>query len=235
MTMNPDQPARRFSPRAVREASFTSRRRGVDETEVRRFLGSIADQLESADAERARLRAEVDGLRARMDTGADPQAINPQAIALFSQAQQVADSLVAEAVEHAKSLMSDARKQQRELLEKARQAVGDAVPQVEAAATGREPAPQSMREVEYVRTFAKVAQVQLRSVLEALTEQVDRLAEADDAQSAESARSVLQAGPVAPPLPEPPAEASGPVRWRFDRSGQPTEPDALSEAYRTRY
>ena len=32
-------------------------------------------------------------------------------------------------------------------------------------------------EVEYVRTFAQVAQVQLRSVLDALTEQVDKLGE----------------------------------------------------------
>jgi hypothetical protein len=32
-------------------------------------------------------------------------------------------------------------------------------------------------EVEYVRTFAHVAQVQLRSVLDALTEQVDKLGE----------------------------------------------------------
>ncbi len=34
-----------------------------------------------------------------------------------------------------------------------------------------------MPEIEYVRTFAQVAQVQLRSVLEALSEQVDRLGE----------------------------------------------------------
>ena len=239
MTMNPDTPARRFSPRAVREASFSSRRRGVDENEVRRFLAGVAEQLESADAERARLRAELDGLRNRLDQGGDPQVINPQAIALFSQAQQVADNLVAEAVEHAKSLMSDARKQQRELLEKARQAVGDAVPRVEAAS--REPNPyvagaHTTREVEYVRTFAKVAQVQLRSVLEALTEQVDRLAEADEAEAAR-AGSVLHAGPVAPPPMEMYGETSGPVRWRFDRSGQPQGPadsDAFSEVTRAR-
>lgn len=231
MTMNPATPARRYSPRAVREASFSSRRRGVDETEVRRFLGSVAEQLESADAERARLRAELEGLRRRLDQGAESQAINPQAIALFSQAQQVADNLVAEAVEHAKSLMLDARKQQRELLEKARQVVGDAVPRVEAAS--REPSVHSAREVEYVRTFAKVAQIQLRSVLEALTEQVDRLADADDA---DTTGSVLHAGPVAPQS-GPYAETSGPVRWRFDRSGQPQGPadaDAYSEVSQAR-
>ena len=233
MSNNPETPNRRFSPRAIREASFGSRRRGVDETEVRRFLASVADQLEAADAERARLRAELDGLRGRLGQTGESQAINPQAIALFSQAQQVADNLVAEAVEHAKSLMLDARKQQRELLEKARQAVGDAVPRVEAA--GREQTVHSAREVEYVRTFAKVAQVQLRSVLEALTEQVDRLAEVDDAETADAARSVLHAGPVAPP-----SETSGPVRWRFDRSGQPSgaqgpaDFDTFSEVSRAR-
>ena len=222
MTTNPDTPARRFSPRAIREAAFSPRRRGVDETEVRRFLGALSDQIEAGDAERARLRAELDGLRQRMDESGDPQAINPQAIALFSQAQQVADNLVAEAVDHARALMSDTRKQQREILEKARSAVGEAVPQIDAAAA-RQPGGSTAREVEYVRTFAKVAQVQLRSVLEALTEQVDKLSEVQDPDP--PLRSVPQAGPVAP------AETYGPVHWRFDRaaaSGAPGGPNERS-------
>lgn len=214
MTTNPDTPARRFSPRAIREAAFSPRRRGVDETEVRRFLGALSDQIEAGDAERARLRAELDGLRQRLDESGDAQAINPQAIALFSQAQQVADNLVAEAVDHARALMADARKQQREILEKARTAVGEAVPQIDAAAA-REPGGSTAREIEYVRTFAKVAQVQLRSVLEALTEQVDKLSDVQDPDP--PLRSVPQAGPVAP------VETYGPVHWRFDRaaSGAP--------------
>jgi hypothetical protein len=87
-------------------------------------------------------------------------------------------------------------------------AVGDAVPQIDDAA-GR-PGGSTAREVEYVRTFAKVAQVQLRSVLEALTEQVDKLSAVQDPDP--PLRSVPQAGPVAP------AETYGPVHWRFDRA-----------------
>lgn len=203
--MTPPPEGRRVSPRLVREASFTRRRRGVDESEVRGFLAELAEVIESGDAERARLRAEIDRLRQSQSGKSDETAINPQAIALFSQAQQVADNLVAEAVDHARSLMSETRKQQREMLEKAKTAVGQAIPDAEAVA--REHGG-TLREVEYVRTFAKVAQVQLRSVLEALTEQVERLGDVPD-PPADSPR--LEAGPVAP------AATYGPVRWRFDR------------------
>lgn len=197
---------RRVSPRLVREASFTRRRRGLDESEVRGFLAELADVIESGDAERARLRAEIDRLRQSQSDSPDETAINPQAIALFSQAQQVADNLVAEAVDHARSLMSETRKQQREIIEKAKAAVGQAIPQAEAVVAREHGG--ALREVEYVRTFAKVAQVQLRSVLEALTEQVDRLGDVPDRPADEHR---LEAGPVAP------AATYGPVRWRFDR------------------
>lgn len=205
--MTPPTEGRRVSPRLVREASFTRRRRGLDESEVRGFLAELADVIESGDAERARLRAEIDRLRqSQSGSKSDETAINPQAIALFSQAQQVADNLVAEAVDHARSLMSETRKQQREILEKAKTAVGQAIPDAEAAAVREHGG--TLREVEYVRTFAKVAQVQLRSVLEALTEQVDRLGDVPERPD-DSPR--LEAGPVAP------AATYGPVRWRFDR------------------
>jgi len=218
-----DRPStHRLSPRAVRIADFSHRRRGLDQDEVRRFLDTVADQLESADAERARLRAENDDLRRRLDTTADAEAaVNPRAIALFSQAQQVADNLVAEAVEHARELMKDTRKQQRELLEKARHT---------GVAPARRPGAEvsaAVPEVEYVRTFAKVAQVQLRSVLEALTEQVDRLSDVSrpGQPGAQVSSDMLRAASGA--LLEP---VSGPVHWRFDRAA---EPPASSEDART--
>ncbi len=158
--------------------------RGLDEDEVRDYLDLIADQVQAADNERTRLHAEIERLqtenhRLREAPEQDPTEISPQAVMLFSQAQQVADQLVEEAVVHARDLMMSARSQQRDILKRAHEAAEEAVRRtgahhVHAAAVGRTA---QVQEVEYVRTFAKVAQVQLRSVLDALTEQVDRLDE----------------------------------------------------------
>ncbi|WP_020579399.1 DivIVA domain-containing protein [Actinopolymorpha alba] len=179
--------ASRRSPGAVRNATFSHRIRGLDETEVREFLDILASEIEAADAERGALRAEIDRLRRAVRAEQtqtqtqEPTEINSHAVALFSQAQQVADRLVAEAVQHARDLMTAARAQQREILQQAQNAADAA----EAAA--REAPPMAgtdgaargyatpIPEVEYVRTFARVAQVQLRSVLDALAEQVDKL------------------------------------------------------------
>ena len=158
--------------------------RGLDEDEVRDYLELVADQVQAADTERARLQAEVERLRAenhrlRETSEQNPTEISPQAVTLFSQAQQVADQLVEEAVVHARDLMMSARSQQRDILHRAHQAAEEAVRRTGAhqvqAPTAGHTTPD--REVEYVRTFAQVAQVQLRSVLDALTEQVDRLGE----------------------------------------------------------
>ena len=172
------------APSSIRNESFSYRRRGLDEDEVREYLSLLADQVQAADRERADLRAEIDRLRAengRLQAESDGASdeISPQAVALFSQAQQVADQLVEEAVRHARDLMTSARNQQRDILQRAHEAAEEAVrktgaTQVAAPSTGySKPIP----EIEYVRTFARVAQVQLRSVLEALAEQVDRLGE----------------------------------------------------------
>lgn len=165
---------------------------------MRAFLASLADEIEAADAERAALRAELDRLRAESADAKPRSEINAHAVALFSQAQQVADRLVAEAVQHARELMMTAREQQREILEKAHEEAQRAAAKVAAPgafdpqvvfADETDPGPGSLPggfpgaaaygrqipEIEYVRTFARVAQVQLKSVLDALTEQVEQL------------------------------------------------------------
>ena len=93
------------------------------------------------------------------------------------QAQQVADQLVEEAVARAQEIIAEAHVQQREILQSAPRA---------AEAAAREAAQASARnmttyvsasapEVEYARRFTRVAQVQLRTVLEALVDQVEQL------------------------------------------------------------
>jgi cell division initiation protein len=169
----------------IRGQEFSHRMRGLDEYEVTEFLDLLADQVQSTESERAEHRAEIERLRAEVDRlrnerPAPPTGeISPQAVALFSQAQQVADQLVEEAVRHARDLMTSARNQQREILQRAHDAAGNAV-RVSATVVPEGPVggyDTPVQEIEYVRTFARVAQVQLRSVLEALTEQVDKLGE----------------------------------------------------------
>jgi DivIVA domain-containing protein len=179
------------SPSTIRTEAFSHRMRGLDEAEVREFLDLLADQVQACDLERTemrtenqRLREEVEQLRAQQPVDGD---INPQAVLLFSQAQQVADQLVEEAVIHARDLMTSARNQQREIMHET-QSVAEAGRGPHGhglgfggpvtAAPGEYPG--SVPDVEYVRTFARVAQVQLRSVVDALSEQVDRLGEVPD-------------------------------------------------------
>lgn len=185
------------SPESIRSEVFTQRMRGLDPVEVHEYLDLLADQVHACERERTELFDEIDRLRgeiARMG-GSPPPVLaappaqaapvppsiqtdsSPRAALLLNQAQEVADQLVEEAVAHARNLLAEARQQQREILEAAHRA---------AESTAREAAQVSARnittyvsasapEVEYARRFTRVAQVQLRSVLEALCEQVEQL------------------------------------------------------------
>lgn len=183
-----NEPAQLFpyyrSPAAIRGEVFTVRIRGLDPDEVHEYLELLADQVHACERERAELFEEIDRLRrevaqlgGRYTAPPGSQEASPQAVVVLSQAQQVADQLVEEAVARARDLISAAHQQQREILEAAHRA---------AEAAAREAAQLSARnittyvstsapEVEYARRFTRVAQVQLRSVLEALCEQVEQL------------------------------------------------------------
>jgi cell division initiation protein len=156
------------SPYSIRNQLFSIRRKGYDTAEVSEYLADLSEQVEYADADRSALRAEVERLR-ESTTDAEQRAhITAHAVGLLSQAQQIADNLVAEAEEYAKDLVENARSQQREALKQAHDSVESAVKHIPAT-----DAP--VAELEYVRTFTRVAHVQLRSVLDALAEQVERL------------------------------------------------------------
>jgi DivIVA domain-containing protein len=149
---------------------------GYDRVEVDAFLeqlsatvSEVRAALDSGRQELANVRAENAKLRAA--TGVDlEQEIAAGAVGLLSQAQLIADRAVADAEQYARDMVLAARDQYREVLERAERSAGHV-----ATALATTPEGPSLPEIEYVRTYAKVAQIQLRSVLDALTEQVDRL------------------------------------------------------------
>ena len=193
------------SPRAVRDADFRQARHGYNRDEVRAFLARLASELEALESERTTLRAEVAALHdeleaARGSTTAEDRSqqqmeISVRAVNLLSQAQLAADSCVAEAESYARDLVSTARDQYREILQRAQQTASEAVrdmPSVEVAAIG-DGYTEPVQEIEYIRTFARVAQIQLRSVLDALTTEVEKLGQLPQF-------SATQPRPDAPPV-----------------------------------
>jgi uncharacterized protein YutE (UPF0331/DUF86 family) len=103
--------------------------------------------------------------------------VTDQAVSVLNQAQQLADSLIDEAMQSARDLLLTARSQQRDIMEQAKVAANGAVSRATAIAEragGQDP---SLRDVEYVRMFARVAQVQFQAVLDALNEHVKRFGE----------------------------------------------------------
>ena len=174
-----DPPRTRTSPQDVRRKNFTVRLRGLDQDEVRFFIAGLADDLEGLQEQVATLTLENDSLRARLS---EPPAeamdqVTDQAVSVLNQAQQLADSLIDEAIQSARDLLLTARSQQRDIMEQAKVAANGAVSRATAIAERAGGQDTTPRDVEYIRMFARVAQVQFRAVLDALNEHVSRLGE----------------------------------------------------------
>jgi DivIVA domain-containing protein len=194
-----DAPRARSNPHDIRRKTFSDRFRGFDHGEVRSFLTGLADELEGIQAQVKTLMQENESLRGQLsEVHADPmEQATDQAVSVLNQAQQLADSLIDEAMQSARDLLLTARSQQRDVMEQAKVAAKGAVNRATAIAerAGNEDA--NIRDVEYIRMFAKVAQVQFQAVLDALNEHVSRLGEVpavaeplgSDMRSADSAQS----------------------------------------------
>jgi DivIVA domain-containing protein len=178
-----------FTPETIRAIEFPRSpfgRRGYHEDEVRRFLSRIAEDIVAANTEKLYLRAEIDRLRnwyreagVEIDDGDTRKPPSGQAITLMSQAQQAADLQIAQAEDYARRLLADAHRQYEEIVREAqRRAVAATEPN-----TGEYPTRHSRddervhleRRIGWLRAFAKVTQVQLKSTLEALTKELDKL------------------------------------------------------------
>jgi cell division initiation protein len=190
----------RLTPDAVRRAQFTRSplgRRGYLESDVDRFRGRLADELAHADAEKAELRAEIERLREyfrsqRIDPSRagnevvvsvpDPALPTVQAVNMMSLAQQAADQHIAQAEAYARQLVGDARRQQEEILlaahHRAEQAAQEATRAYNESTSAEDRSVEHAdleAQIAYMRTFADVTQVQMRSILDALAQQLDRL------------------------------------------------------------
>jgi DivIVA domain-containing protein len=160
-----------MSPNEIRSTHFSTRLRGYEEHEVNAFCEAVATQVQRQSDEIERLRGVVDN-----------EDVKECAVALFSQAQTVADQLIAEAVEHAQDLMLAARGQQREVLQHVRDTAQNLHDRSVQAHHGGE-------DLGHVQTYAQIAAVQLRAVIDALAQQVDRLDEAVDGTEPADARA----------------------------------------------
>lgn len=193
-----------WRPDEVRRKQFTIRFRGLDPNEVRGFLNALADNvaqlqeevaglkrermqqrddLEQAQDELAQTRAELARVRSELQQAQlQPQGeVTDQAVLLLSQAQQLADALIDEGMQSARNLMVAARSHQRDIVSPASEADhGSAHSAAAGEHASHHPDPAVSAEIEDVRTFARVAQVQFRAVLDALNEQVTRLGNVSD-------------------------------------------------------
>ncbi|MFE5670448.1 DivIVA domain-containing protein [Agromyces sp. NPDC056523] len=188
----------------TRSVDFTMKVRGgaYDRLEVDNFMGELSQAIAEVRMATARVREEFATLRAgRAESGGpSPEAedeITAGAVGLLTQAQLIADKAISDAEQYARDLVLTARNQYREILERAETSASKA-----SATVGAQPGP-PVPEVEYVRTYAQVAQIQLRSVLDALTEQVDRLGSLPQPAPEAGAESDSDEGPTGEPDWEP--------------------------------
>jgi cell division septum initiation protein DivIVA len=166
-------------PDDLRRKNFTVRLRGVDQDEVRSCLAGIADEVERIEAQVEALRQQNRSLRVELEEArADPkEQATDQAVSVLNQAQQLADSLIDEAMQSARDLLLTARSQQRDVVEHAKAAANGAVNRATTVAERAASQDASVHDVEYIRMFAKVAQVHFQAVLDALDEQLHRIGE----------------------------------------------------------
>lgn len=130
--------------------------------------------------------------------------VSLRAVELLAKAQRAADEAVAEAQSYARDLEKSARDQYKQILQRAQSAAqqvataeGARGDQAAAGGAGSVDAQQ----LAYVRTYARVAHTQLKSVLAALNEELDQLAAMAEGSGASDSL---------PGLPPAPPEGPGP-------------------------
>jgi cell division initiation protein len=203
----------RFRARVVHEIGQSNAEKAALRTELQRQREEVR---RLRDYYRVH-RVDVDGAD-RQQAGAPSTQINvniatAQAVNVMSQAQQAADQHIAQAEDYARRLVANARLQYEEILqrahEQAQQAATEAGRLYEARAArpdaDEHEDPEQMQYLQsrlaYMRTFAQVTQVQLRSILDALRKELDNLTELPTEVPAGAGTPVAPGGGVPAGLP----------------------------------
>lgn len=165
----------------INNLRFNRRMRGYDESEVERTLEAVARhidgqarQIEWHQAEISRLQHNVWQLQTNDD-------IKQKAIDLLNQAQELADQLVDEAVQHTRDLMMAGRAQAREIARTAADATSanstGAKRATAVADHGSDRVVEVSPDTNLALMHAHVSATQLRAVVDALSEHIDKLSE----------------------------------------------------------
>jgi DivIVA domain-containing protein len=161
MTSNDHQVSPRYpTPEDIRDETFQRRMMGLDANQVYEYLDLLADQVQSTErelsdarAENERLRADLQRVQAELDEFEDVgDRVNDQVVQLFSQAQLVAEEMVEDVSRDARERISHARAHEREIVEEAMTTAG-----------------------QQIRSYARTAQHQMKSIMESFAHEVDRL------------------------------------------------------------
>ena len=160
-TKNHRQDSRHYqSPASIREEEFQRRLLGIDAAEVHEFLDLLADQVQAAErelsesrAENERLQAELQRVQAELDEYEQVgDRVNEQMVQLFSQAQLVAEEMAENVSRDARERIGQARAHERKVVEEAMGTAG-----------------------QQVRSYARTAQAQMKSIMDSFATEVDRL------------------------------------------------------------
>jgi hypothetical protein len=171
---------------------LTLHEQGLDPDQVRGALAALCAELEPIYVQMAELIRENDQLR-RQARRNHPVAANEEehdyAVALLTQAQELADSLIADASSQARDMVLAARAHQRDIVKQA------AVTGTSLTRTGGI-AEAGSDGAAVVLSLAKLAQTQFLAVLDALTEQVNRLDETTAVPASASETGVVESAPI---------------------------------------
>ena len=157
---------------------------------------------------------EQDTVQARED---HVQEVSLRAVELLAKAQRAADEAVAEAQSYARDLEQSAREQYQQILQRA-QAAAQQVASAEGPASGpgrgvarEEAGALDTQKLTYVRTYARVAHAQLKSVLAVLNDELDQLAAMAEGNAAAAQGPGHPSGAAGPAEPAAPAARPGPT------------------------
>jgi DivIVA domain-containing protein len=168
----------RFSPHnltsaAIRDETFPSRMRGLDANKVYEYLDLLAHRVQAMEreisdsrAENERLQTELRRVQAELDDFEDVGGrVNDQVVQMFSQAQLVAEEMVQDVSRDARERIGHARAHEREIVEEAMNTAG-----------------------QQIRSYARSAQAQMKTIMESFTNEVDRLGSAPVAGDSAAAK-----------------------------------------------